>query len=97
MCTPINSSISAVSPIRSASFAANQQTALNAGCCQSRTGETVELLIGVHMGFLQRGFAVVTGYPSCRVERLREAIENGSYQIDSTRLASNILAFERGL
>jgi len=94
---PANQPISGIARIRPTGFEAGSQTAINKHCCQA-TGETVEL--SPQAQTLQQASACQCAQPpveQSRVERLREAIENGSYPIDSGRLASKMLAFERDL
>jgi len=101
MCNPINtlanSPISAIARIRPADIAANGQTLAHTKCCQE-SGETVAL--STQAQTLQQVSACQCAQPvvdQSRVEKLREAIESGSYSIDSQRLASKILAFEQSL
>jgi len=101
MSTPINAAagnpLSAIARIRPVGTETGSRTAVNTSLCQS-AGETVELSQSAQI--LQQISAYQCTQPvvdQSRVERLREAIENGSYSIDSGRLASKMLAFERDL
>ncbi|KXU38744.1 hypothetical protein AXE65_12195 [Ventosimonas gracilis] len=94
---PANQPINGIARIRPTGFATDNQAAVNRHCCQAR-GETVEL--SQQAQTLQQVSACQCAQPvvdQSRVERLREAIENGGYSIDSQRLASKMLAFERDL
>jgi len=91
-----NTPISAASRIRPS--AAEQSSGNNAVSAVAKVGETVELSQQAQQ--LQQVSARLSAQPAVdqsRIERLREAIESGSYQIDSKLTASNLLAFERGL
>jgi len=95
---PANQPISGIARIRPTGFEASSQTAVKTVGCEICTAETVEL--SPQAQTLQQVSACQCAQPPVeqgRVERLREAIENGSYQIDSGRLASKMLAFERDL
>jgi len=101
MCNPIsapaNSPISAIARIRPTDIAANGQSLVHTHCCQG-AGETVAL--SAQAQTLQQVSACQCAQPvvdQSRVEKLREAIENGHYPIDSQRLARKILAFEQSL
>jgi len=94
---PANQPINGIARIRPSVFEKGSQTAVHSSGCQA-TSETVEL--SQQAQTLQQISACQCEQPlvdHSRVERLREAIENGRYTIDSQRLASKLLAFERDL
>jgi len=98
MTAPISPS-GGVARIHSSAFERDRLAAFNQQPArQSASGETIELSHSAQA--LQHASACQCARPvvdQSRIERLREAIENGHYTIDSQRLAGKLLAFERDL
>jgi len=95
---PANSPISSIARIRPTGFEMAGQSTVKTVGCEICAGDTIEL--SPQAQTLQQASACQCVQPLVdqgRVERLREAIENGSYKVNSARLASKMLAFERAL
>ncbi|NLS11633.1 flagellar biosynthesis anti-sigma factor FlgM [Vibrio sp. SM6] len=52
---------------------------------------------GKAMGQLQQSMAATPAFDAAKVAAIKEAIANGSYQVDPERLADNIMKFENEL
>lgn len=62
---------------------------------QSSTGDTVSLTqTAAQLQSLQNSLAELPVVDTQRVESIRQAIADGSYEIDAGRIADGILAFE---
>ncbi len=63
-----------------------------------RTGDTVHISAkAIDLQAVEAQLKDLPDVDSARVEELRNQINNGSYQVDSQRLADRIMAFESGL
>lgn len=52
---------------------------------------------GKAMGKLQQNMAAQPSFDSAKVAAIKEAIANGSYQVDPDKLADNMMKFEKEL
>jgi len=52
---------------------------------------------GKAMGKLQQDMAAQPSFDSAKVAAIKEAIANGSYQVDPDKLADNMMKFEKEL